>query len=177
MEQPAHAPWFAQRRVTRVAPLSMALLLVIVSWLAFRSSATPGPSIGWDKLDHFAAFAMLALNAVLVWRYESAAGIAAALWVYGVLIELVQTQIPGRSGEVGDVVADALGITIGLALAGLMFQRRSSCPLCPGASSAWPRHSRSTVSPTRCRRRSGSPSGAKTGAPADRSADPHRPVL
>ena len=102
----------------------MALLLVIVSWLAFRSGATPGPSIGWDKLDHCAAFAALALNAVLVWRYERAAGIAVALGAYGVLIELVQTQIPGRSGEVADVLADVLGITIGLALAGLMFQSR-----------------------------------------------------
>ena len=36
---------------------------------------------------------------------------------------------------------------------------------CPKVSSAWFQHSRSTASPTGCRRRSGSPLGARTGAP------------
>jgi VanZ family protein len=37
--------------------------------------------------------------------------------VFGVFIEVVQAQIPGRTGEWPDLLADALGIAAGLALA------------------------------------------------------------
>jgi VanZ family protein len=36
------------------------------------------------------------------------------LLAYGVLIELLQSRIPGRSAEAADVLADAIGIALGL---------------------------------------------------------------
>lgn len=122
MDKPAASRWFEHRTLVRAARVSMALLLIVVSWLAFRVGPPPEPSTGWDKLDHLVAFATLALNAVLAWRLNRAARITFALLFYGALIEAVQTLIPGRSGELTDVLADAVGIGIGLALAAVLFQ-------------------------------------------------------
>jgi VanZ family protein len=97
----------------------LALLIVVVAIFAF----TPGdsaPSLGVsDKVDHVTAFAALAWTGVLA--FDPAARtrlrLALALVGYGVVIELVQTQIPGRFAEFADVVADGVGITVGLAVA------------------------------------------------------------
>ena len=72
---------------------------------------------GWDKLNHALAFAALAFCA------ERAFGVAlrwrssAALLLFGIAIELVQSQLPWRSAEAADVLADAVGIAAGLLLA------------------------------------------------------------
>lgn len=92
------------------------LLLMVVSWLAFTPDPPAGATLGWDKLNHASAFAALALcvvraHAAPAWR------IAASLLGYGVLIEIVQTFVPGRSGEAADLLADAVGMAAGLLLA------------------------------------------------------------
>lgn len=101
-------------RATRAGRVALLLLLVVISWLALRTGPGPEISTGTDKLDHMAAFAALAATAVLGWRRPLAA--ALALVGYGVLIELLQSQIPGRTAEVADVLADAIGIGVGLAV-------------------------------------------------------------
>lgn len=94
----------------------LVVLLAVVSALAW----TPGdPQIGlstWDKLNHLAAFAALGAVATL-WRGPQPGAwraVALGLLAYGVLIEWVQTGIAGRSGDLADVVADALGLVLGL---------------------------------------------------------------
>ena len=94
--------------------LVLVLLLIVISWLALRTGPGPEISSGTDKLDHLAAFAALAVAAVLGggrpwWAFFG-------LLAYGVLIELLQSQIPGRTAEAADVLADALGIALGLGL-------------------------------------------------------------
>jgi VanZ family protein len=118
------APWFEAAPVRKLAAVSLVLLLIIVSGLAFSPAPPPQLTTGWDKSNHFAAFASLTVNAMLVWRWARAAAIAAGLVGYGVLIELVQSQIPQRSGEADDVLADAVGIAIGLALSALLLRPR-----------------------------------------------------
>jgi VanZ family protein len=51
--------------------------------------------------------------------------VALGLLAFGVFIELVQSQIPGRDAEAMDVVADSIGILGGLLLAWLL-QRRAT---------------------------------------------------
>lgn len=95
------------------------LLLGVVSWFAFAPVAFDDGGLPLDKGRHLAAFAVLAWVAAqgfgstkaTLWR------IALALLAYGVLIELVQAQIPGRHASGADVVADALGLALGLAAA------------------------------------------------------------
>jgi VanZ family protein len=97
-------------------------LLLAVAWLAFMTDPPdPGLPQG-DKANHLLAFAVLAgvasLCAAPGWAPATRA--AAGLLVYGGFIEAVQTQLPGRSGEWPDLLADALGIALGLAATALM---------------------------------------------------------
>lgn len=103
----------------RGAPLWRALLaaeLAGISWLAFDPAPPAAAATFTDKINHAAAFAVLAFSARLAWPRASVAAVAGGLLVYGGFIEVVQTFIPGRSGEWADLLADAAGIAIGLLL-------------------------------------------------------------
>jgi VanZ family protein len=79
----------------------------------------------WDKLNHFAAFALggwLAAAALRISRPQASSAtsvILAAILVavFGVVDEALQTLTPGRTGgDLDDWVADALGATAGALL-------------------------------------------------------------
>ena len=104
-----------QHRHVITASRSLLLLLVcVVSWLAFTPAPPPGLDSVWDKLNHFAVFALLTVTSCV--GYTSRWRVAAALLGYGIFIECVQALIPERTAEAADVLADAVGITIGLAV-------------------------------------------------------------
>lgn len=108
--------------------LILLALLLLISYLALSPSPPRGVDTGWDKLNHLLAFAALALAACFSTR-ASALRIGASalgLLAYGGLIELLQSQLPPRQGEWADLLADALGIALGLAAAALL--RRLSRP-------------------------------------------------
>ena len=71
-----------------------------------------------DKLDHFLSFAALSATSLLALApgRRTALLAGAGMLAYGVLIELLQTQVPGRVGDVQDALADAVGVGLGLAL-------------------------------------------------------------
>ncbi len=115
-------PWL--RTLTRseaVRPawrLLLALLLCAIAWLALTPKPPPAADLGWDKLNHACAFAALAAAG----RFSAAssrvrAGVLLGLLAYGGLIELAQTQVPGRDGEWADLLADAVGLALGAVLA------------------------------------------------------------
>jgi len=106
--------------------VALAVLVCIVAKLALTPSNYPSVSLGWDKLNHFSAFAALALAAWLGFRAVRRHQLISLLGVlaYGGAIELVQLVVPGRSSEWLDLLADAVGILIGALLAaGLLKQR------------------------------------------------------
>lgn len=93
-------------------------LVAGVTWLAVSPRPPASADLGWDKLNHASAFIALAFCACQAhagarWRSM------AALLAYGVLIELLQSQVPNRSADPVDVLADALGIALGVGLATL----------------------------------------------------------
>ena len=69
-------------------------------------------------MDHLLSFAVLTAAGLLAltpgWRGSTLA--AASMLAYGVLIELLQTQIPGRFGDAQDAAADAVGVALGVAM-------------------------------------------------------------
>jgi VanZ family protein len=94
-------------------------MLVVVLWLAFTPRPPPTLDTGWDKLNHALAFGALALSGRFGfpgarWR---AFAVALGLLALGVLIEAVQSFLPARSSELYDVLADGVGIVVGLAAA------------------------------------------------------------
>jgi len=97
----------------------LALLALAVCWLAFTPNPPPQIDTGWDKLNHVLAFASMAFCASRGFHHAPRRhlGVPLGLLAFGVFIELVQSQIPGRSAEARDVLADAVGIAAGLLLA------------------------------------------------------------
>lgn len=94
----------------------VAALVVVITWLCLRpSSGGDQWFTGVDKLQHAAAFLGLAgLMLALVERRRYAA-VCAALLAFGGAIEIAQYLMPyGRSAEWADLVADGVGIALGL---------------------------------------------------------------
>ena len=107
----------------RWAPLRIAgfgLVWLTVTWLALTPHPPRGASLGWDKANHASAFAALTLLARLAWPRRSWKLVALAMLACGGAIELIQSQIPERDGEWLDLLADAVGISIGLAVHALL---------------------------------------------------------
>jgi VanZ family protein len=117
---------------TRTRPWRWTLLLlaVLITVLALLPVPPRQADLGWDKLNHVLAFAALAVCAVLGWRSSHAARLAVllALLAFGGAIELMQLQVPNRSGEWTDLGADAVGIGLGALLALLWLRRRKEQP-------------------------------------------------
>lgn len=104
---PRAAPWW--RAV-------LALLLAVISWLALTPAPPPEAGLLWDKLNHFAAFASLAVAGFMGFQRRWLA-VALGLLAYGGLIEVLQSFTPTRVGDWIDLLADGIGIGLGLALA------------------------------------------------------------
>lgn len=92
------------------------LLLCVVGYLALTPTPPKQADLGWDKLNHFAAFATLAFSACMSFSVSkrNQALLALFLFAFGGAIELIQTRVPGRSCEWVDLFADTLGIGGGL---------------------------------------------------------------
>lgn len=93
---------------------ALGLCLLVISWFAFSAQPPPlGQDLFSDKVQHFAAFLALSLcldmafprQRFLRWKLP-------CLLAYGLLIELVQSQVPGRDASVLDWLTDAAAISV-----------------------------------------------------------------
>lgn len=110
----------------RARPLWIALftvLMLVVGGLALSPLPPTSLDTGWDKVNHALAFAALAFSGHWSLRTPRARWLLLplALLAYGGAIELAQLCVPSRSGEWADLLADAVGLSVGLLLAGAMF--------------------------------------------------------
>ncbi|TBV99636.1 VanZ family protein [Azotobacter chroococcum] len=92
--------------------------------LALLKDVSPPLDTGWDKSNHLLAFGVLALLGRLGfpgrhWLVPS------GLFLYGILIEVLQGLTGYRVAEYRDLLADLLGIALGsLVAAGWLRYRR-----------------------------------------------------
>ena len=100
------------------------LLLVLVGYLALTPRPPASIDLGWDKLNHLSAFAALAFTGCFSFpgSIRQRATMLFSLFAYGGLIEILQLYIPGRGGELADLLADSLGIGMGAAMATLILR-------------------------------------------------------
>src|SRR5687768_9994653 len=104
-----------------------AALAALIFCASSRSRvADPGITSIDDKFTHFAVYGLLA---TLVCRlrpgWRAAIGSFILVAAYGASDEWHQSFVPGRSGEVGDWIADTLGAAVAVALyAGWSWYRR-----------------------------------------------------
>lgn len=123
-------PLFAVRGFlfgARARPARIALFVALtaaVAWLALSPTPPRGVDTGWDKANHALAFAVMLVSGRLAWPPRPWT-VALGLLGYGLLIELVQSHVPGREASALDVIADAAGIAIGAAL-GVLLLRASA---------------------------------------------------
>ncbi len=107
---------------TRLWRAVLLVLCLAVGYLALSPSPPQSASLGWDKLNHAAAFAAMAFAGVfafrqLRWHFLY---VALGLLCYGGAIEIAQWFVPGRSSEWRDLLGDAVGIAVGMQLASVM---------------------------------------------------------
>jgi VanZ family protein len=97
----------------------------------FAASSVPGnqiPAAIWDKLAHLLVYAVLGAFFMLPLAGGRVAGVTAATMVsavalsflYGVSDEVHQMFTPGRSPDIGDVIADTIGAAAGVAAVGVL---------------------------------------------------------
>lgn len=68
----------------------------------------------WDKQNHFTAFFVLFILLSFAYAHFSTLKKIALLLLVGFQIEAIQYFIPGRSSSFMDIVADSIGIIIGV---------------------------------------------------------------
>jgi VanZ family protein len=94
----------------------LTVLLAVISWLALSAAPPKTIDLGWDKANHMLAFASLAFSAVwALWQQPRQwPRLVAVLLAYGIGIEIAQSFLPPREADWHDVVADSVGIVLGL---------------------------------------------------------------
>jgi VanZ family protein len=94
------------------------VMLVVTCWFAF-SAQPPGLKFkDADKVQHLLAFSSLTLVTGLTMTHGLRQTVWAMVWMllFGIFIELVQSQLPTRTADVMDVLADGVGIALGVVL-------------------------------------------------------------
>jgi VanZ family protein len=91
--------------------LAAITVLALIPW----GEEIPRPFRWSDKLNHFAAFVVLA-NLMLEAYRPGAWRTVAFLTLYGALIEGIQSFLPWRSAEWGDLGVDLLAASVGVLL-------------------------------------------------------------
>jgi VanZ family protein len=95
--------------------IAFVIALAITTWALLTTSASvDGFTFLPDKVWHAAAFAVLTallLGSMVIPRYAVA---ALGMLIYGVAMEAIQQQLGDRVGEPGDMVANGIGIVIGV---------------------------------------------------------------
>jgi len=110
-----------------------ALLIALTIWFLSSQQTLPQPKgiLGWDKLQHLAAFAVLAATTGLwitpaFWRRRPALSLSLVVIItaaYGAIDELHQYFVPGRFSSAWDWLADTLGAFLGAAATLLLMRR------------------------------------------------------
>lgn len=107
---------------------------LIIALVVGAIALTPGPMgaptlIGWDKLDHLSAFAAITLMARSGWPDQSRWLTAGIALLYGIAIEYGQSlDYVGRTTSISDIIANIIGISLGLSVAWCLARLRALLP-------------------------------------------------
>lgn len=95
-------------------------IAAVVAGSLLPGNSTPLQWIGMfhvnDKAQHFLAYAVLAWFPAWLYSRAAALGTCGMLFALGVLLEIAQAAVPGRSCELADALADLAGVLSGFAV-------------------------------------------------------------
>jgi len=101
----------------RLTLLSLLLVWIAITYLSLKSASHSSPIRINDKIGHFIAYALLSLHALAFFQFQQKKHI---LWLvltlvgYGLLMEILQGFVPGREVSAYDLLANSMGVGIGL---------------------------------------------------------------
>ena len=97
-----------------ILKISLLLVLLVIAYMSL--TPTVSISIGNDKVGHLLAYTALMTNVGLLTlkrKFLFRLGIGCS-FIYGVLMEIGQCFVPGRTFSIYDILANAGGVIIGL---------------------------------------------------------------
>ena len=97
--------------------LSFFICIVAIEYLATTSLEIKPLENTWDKANHFMAFMTLYVTLSLGYPKLEVVKKVLILLVFGIQIECVQYFLPNREFSLLDVVADGVGIIMGMIVA------------------------------------------------------------
>ena len=116
--------------MTRISLLAAALTLLLilaVTYLTVGPRVVPGGALYGDKVQHALGFGCIVLPAAVL-QPRWLRSLVPAVAIFGGVIELAQMAV-GRDGEIGDWVADLIGLmlatSLGLSLKSAFLKFRS----------------------------------------------------
>ncbi|MGY1857428.1 VanZ family protein [Modestobacter sp. SYSU DS0290] len=102
-------------------------VLISLAVLFAPPSDVPDSPPGVDKLVHLLLFAVLAVSGR--WAGVGRSALAGILVLYAAVSELLQgTDLVGRDASVADLLADVVGVLVGLAAWAALARRRRTSP-------------------------------------------------
>ncbi|MCO5101730.1 MAG: VanZ family protein [Burkholderiaceae bacterium] len=102
---------------------AVAAVVAILMLALWPTSESMPLHTAWDKADHVAAFAVLTILGLRAWP-SWPLRVVSSLLFYGVLIEVLQSFTSWRHGDWRDVVADVVGVAVGILLLRAWERRR-----------------------------------------------------
>ena len=109
---------YARRwQIAGISVLVLVFAAALVPALWFLHDVPGSSLISTDKLLHMLTFVFLTVWFCGQYRRRSYWRVALAMLMFGLLIEACQMLLTWRSAEAGDLIADAVGIVLGLLLA------------------------------------------------------------
>lgn len=116
------------------------IFYLLIFLLSSQDLGVPLPGRGFDKVAHFAEFSLLgfllSVGYFNAFRFSPAAKTVLVLLTglpLGVLDEIHQLFVPGRSSDVRDAVADSAGIICGILVYLFLARRRRRARKIPAA--------------------------------------------
>ena len=115
-----------EKPLYKIARAGLVLLLISVAWGCLQAPSPDDTPWFWgaDKIIHLSTYALLYIcawlafpGALLSWMLYG------SLLAYGLLIEGLQSLTSYRSGELGDMLANATGLGLGCLLLSLVAGR------------------------------------------------------
>jgi VanZ family protein len=89
------------------------VILITIEFLATATVGAESVTLGWDKLNHIAAFMVLYTLVSLAFEDLNIVYRFLLLFAFGLQIELVQSFLPPREFSYLDISADTVGIMFG----------------------------------------------------------------
>ncbi len=100
--------------LTNISKVTFFIALFTIEFLATTTKDIPIVGSIWDKANHFIAFFTLYILLSMGFKSLTIRAKSVLLLSFGMQIEIVQSFIDGRYFSLLDVVADSIGIILGI---------------------------------------------------------------